>query len=583
MAALPLLLLLVAPGADAGRYTVALWQRALLAPLDAGRLRLRAQLDPHAAAAADRNNAALLREPLYAQLVAALDADLRDAGQAVAAAPPATGPGHVFPGAWLRSRDAFFELVGVINRIDRAPFLPGTCGELRLIYRLAYRRELAPGRVAASRLPMTINLVYELPGPRCTQVAARWLAPREPARVAEWLASARGPLALLGGGPSRLEVNLQFQRWAPGYRVDLGGNTTYLLRVFRIDRAHAKLVVQPLENTPDVDRIVASPSLRADLLHFLSTPPATLAILLGSLVLPERFDATRAISVTPLGLGRLPNRPFLHLLRDEPALSARARRLDGLTCMGCHQSRSMAGFHFLGEDDASDNGVNALYSPGSDHFRDELARRQLYGEDLLAGRTPAHERPFAERAQRGASGYGAHCQLGDAPSREWRCAEGLVCTRYFNSPLDDSVGACLPPKPHVGDPCQLGAVSPDRDPRQETVVAARRVYCPARTQCMPAEIGFPGGTCASVCPPPEPDAICQRVPALARFTDCMASGATFRECFASAAEPLGLRACDAARSCRDDYLCARTTSGQGVCVPPYFLFQLVIDGHPSLR
>jgi hypothetical protein len=39
--------------------------------------------------------------------------------------------------AWLWAKSARFELAGVVNRMDRAPFSPGTCGELRLLYRLA--------------------------------------------------------------------------------------------------------------------------------------------------------------------------------------------------------------------------------------------------------------------------------------------------------------------------------------------------------------------------------------------------------------------------------------------------------------
>ena len=42
----------------------------------------------------------------------------------------------------------------------------------------------------------------------------------------------------------------------------------------------------------------------------------------------------------------------------------------------------------------------------------------------------------------------------------------------------------------------------------------------------------------------------------------------------------GLRACDAATPCRDDYLCVRLDAGRGACIPPYFVFQMRVDGHP---
>ncbi len=42
----------------------------------------------------------------------------------------------------------------------------------------------------------------------------------------------------------------------------------------------------------------------------------------------------------------------------------------------------------------------------------------------------------------------------------------------------------------------------------------------------------------------------------------------------------GLRACDDQNPCRDDYVCARAAHG-GACLPPYFVFQLRVDGHSS--
>ena len=41
-----------------------------------------------------------------------------------------------------------------------------------------------------------------------------------------------------------------------------------------------------------------------------------------------------------------------------------------------------------------------------------------------------------------------------------------------------------------------------------------------------------------------------------------------------------LDTCSPSRFCREDYICARTPSGQGACIPPYFLFQMRVDGHP---
>ncbi|MET0592207.1 MAG: hypothetical protein ABW133_05880 [Polyangiaceae bacterium] len=63
---------------------------------------------------------------------------------------------RLFDARWLRSPAARFELVGVVNRLDRAGIIGG-CGEVRLVYRLAYTTE-HDGRALTSRLPMTVSV-----------------------------------------------------------------------------------------------------------------------------------------------------------------------------------------------------------------------------------------------------------------------------------------------------------------------------------------------------------------------------------------------------------------------------------------
>jgi hypothetical protein len=64
------------------------------------------------------------------------------------------------------------------------------------------------------------------------------------------------------------------------------------------------------------------------------------------------------------------------------------------------------------------------------------------------------------------------------------------------------------------------------------------------------------------------------------FNDCLARNQPFADCLARHVNPAGLRACSESAPCRDDYICARTPAGTGACIPPYFLFQLRVDGHP---
>ena len=70
--------------------------------------------------------------------------------------------GRIIDLRWLQSPLASFRLVGVINRVDRKDFSDlsdeTSCGEVRLIYRLAYR--FKRGAVTyASRMPFSLNVV----------------------------------------------------------------------------------------------------------------------------------------------------------------------------------------------------------------------------------------------------------------------------------------------------------------------------------------------------------------------------------------------------------------------------------------
>ena len=97
------------------------------------------------------------------------------------------GTGHdfqLFDRAVLYSDDARFVLAGIVNRMDRAFASPESCGEVRLIYRLA--RTGPAGEDGAPRpLPMTLNIVLKARGGgmtdakgagiTCAGIARRWL------------------------------------------------------------------------------------------------------------------------------------------------------------------------------------------------------------------------------------------------------------------------------------------------------------------------------------------------------------------------------------------------------------------------
>jgi len=509
-------------------------------------------------------------------------------------------PHRLFDTRWLNGREAFFELVGVVNRLDRRPFQPGACGETRLVYRLAYR-----AAALQSRLPMTVNVELRADAPdadgSCRSAVRQWLPPAglDDAGLGRWLVSADGPLAparIARGRLARITVNLQSVRWPSGVRPDMGGHAEYLLQAFHWSAAQRRYQAAPLENTPDVARLRQRPALRAELAAWLRRDENLRALDEGMLQIPDRFLATDAVSVAPLGLGRLANRPFAQLFKADEwqavpgsrtlgSPQAVLRRLDDLSCMGCHQSRAVAGFHLLGIDQARATRTftagNALALGHSPHLQDELTRRKAYVHAALAQPAPD---PFRPPAGTGGSdgGFGAACGLGDAGFASWTCAQGLHCSDHGAG--GSGVGTCMPDAPAVGALCEPARLASSPDPWRDRAVKQRTPQaCGAQGVCEATAIGFPGGMCSGRCDPTDPQATCGRIAILDGFNRCLAAGRPFGECLAGHTRPGRLRSCSAAQPCRDDYLCAQAGDGgegRGACIPPYFLFQMRVDGHP---
>jgi hypothetical protein len=533
----------------------------------------------------------------YASIADAIAADL----ELVRSRDPQAGVGvhrfshRLFDVRWLRAATARFELVAVVNRLDRAPFHAKSCGETRLVYRLSYATSIK-GVEVTSRLPMTVGFEVPAPAPSlgCSEIARRFQpeAPLSGPALADFLARTGGPLAaaLASLTSAKLVVNVQQLRWPSAVRPDLAGHAEYLLRAFRLDGQGEKYSATTLENTPDSARLASDAALRAELLRWLSERENLKSVDAGTPLIPEKFLATRAVSVTPRGLSRAANRPFSSLFatRDVEALdfaplrrvrSAHGllRRLDALTCQGCHEARSIAGFHLLGDDPDATPAANAVATGVSPHLAGELARRRALVRSVLDGAQSADfSQPFPERGAY--SGYGAHCGLGTDPTfAAWTCDAGLVC-RPYDAPVGDGVGQCLPTEPRAaGDPCEVGPL----DPKRDRVVRAERSACAENVACNTNAVGFPGGMCTETCSALSPGAVCGNIAILDPFNACVARGEPFGTCLANNVRPAGFRACDAENPCRDDYICTRSESGaMGACIPPYFLFQLRVDGHP---
>jgi hypothetical protein len=566
----------------------------LLAELEEGGLRLAALLgggearsnaDLHAASQRYRDFAAFTGEDIAAS-VADENRYRPDWG---AVGPTLRAKRRNLDPGWLTAASASYELVGVINRMDRAPFAPDTCGELRLIYRLAYR---APK--IASRLPLTVNLVYLLePGAdSCRQRVAEWRLP--PGAGADWLRT-RGPLRPESLGRMKsVETNYQVIRSAAGIRNQMGGSAEYVLRVFHPQGDH--LVRAPLENTPDIARLAADPALRAELLAFLRDERTLAAIDRGTVLIPDRFLATQASSFAPHGLARMQNRPFdvvfdpadfagldyggRRVVRSPEAV---LRRLDDLSCVGCHQGRTVAGFHFIGEDRPDTHPLNAVFFAGSGHFRTDLVRRVAWLEELERGGEPSADRPLSIAPTGERAGYGDLCSLEGARALVgWTCDDGLICQVVDPAVGESDIGQCFPEERRAGDPCLRNQVIQAHHSLDKMIMPWTELGCAPGYACRMPVGGFPNGMCTGPCDAiGSPGEICGPT-AGSGFADCLAGKSTFARCLERHGELKSRGRCNASRSCRNDYVCARIDEEQdGACVPAYFLFQLRVDGHPA--
>jgi hypothetical protein len=462
-----------------------------LRELDRGRFGLGRILQPARPGEPMFDNAQLFAMPAMAPVKAALDAELeRYAARHKAELPgESIGVGdafafQLFDRALLASADTRFVLAGIVNRMDRAYVAEGNCGEVRLIYRLI-RSAMPAGGETSSRLPMTLNVVLRAKGEvavdregkpiTCAGVAARWLATSDLALTGRDLAAKLqaidGPLDLvMPENIDRIETNLQIAHAPKSAKRDF--RTDYLLKVFRYDAPARLFAEAAMENQIDRERILADAGLTRDFKAWLFDGAHFAELDRGTILIPEKFLAKAAIAPTPVGFtpsnllpefglseGEASNPVFSEgdvvaalkkaasdgtALQNIRSFGGFQRRLNDITCAGCHQTRGIGGFHFPGVDWLAAKPSNATVVPASPHFFGDQARRRDILAALRDGRTPDYSKGFASRPQlRGArelaateysDGWGAHCyrQIGrtagnDASFRAWTCAKGLVC------------------------------------------------------------------------------------------------------------------------------------------------------------
>ncbi len=395
---------------------------------------------------------------------------------------------QLFDRAMLSSSDARFVLSGIVNRMDRAFAEPDTCGEIRLIYRLTRTGAARIGEAAVSpRLPMTLNLVLKAKGHQeadargaaitCAEIARRWLATSElklsGAELAARLTERGGALdPVTPDNVLRIEANLQIAHAPKTAMRDF--RTDYLMKVFDYNAQSKRFEEAALENQIDRERLLSDKDLRREFKAWLLDPAHLSEFDRGTVLIPEKFLARHAIAPTPAGFAPSELEPAFGLVAGEDGTanpvfdendvvsalkeaSARGvklqnirsvagfeRRLNDITCAGCHQTRGIGGFHFPGVDWLAAKPSNTIVVPASPHFFGDQVRRR----DILAafrdGREVDLSRGFSSRPQlRGSTelagteyedGWGAHCYVqhageaeNDVSFRSWTCAEGLAC------------------------------------------------------------------------------------------------------------------------------------------------------------
>lgn len=363
-------------------------------------------------------------------------------------------------------------------------------------------------------------------------------------------------------------------------------------------------------------------------------------------------------------------------------------RLNESTCSGCHQTRAIAGFHFPGADRRGTDAVNSVLLPASPHFYGDQPRRMEILEKMASRRNTRltefelasgySARPMEKYAEVLAEtqligGWGGACLKGpvrSASARAWDCKWGLACELLFDSKNDPGVGTCVPKeRREIGDALQKGRVKtvafgqdkyfrvapastderipvealPSPPPAGNSYYGAHQEFYQGDISSSDKAVrrdaktgGFPAGMLRlSECKNLPPEATCGLI-ASSGFNDCIGRLASYNDysvklCFRHFTSYAGVRACDRANPCRDDYICVKPMGyhpknasklfderlqdiknspffreinhrdydpadfGQqkpdekwinrddqrGLCIPPYFVFQFRSDGHPA--
>jgi hypothetical protein len=358
----------------------------------------------------------------------------------------------------------------------------------------------ADASIASLRLPMTLNIVLKAKSDgaatSCAEIARRWLAiaqlPQDGADLAIKLMAEGGPLELIRPeNIDRVETNLQIAHTPKSEAHDF--RTDYLMKVFHYDPQARIYQEATMENQLDRERILADQALAGEFKAWLLDPKHLSELDRGTVLVPEKFLATRAVAPTPVGFVRSSLQPVFGLVEGDgagaslfkqsdivSALQQAAergvafenirsptgfeRRLNDISCAGCHQTRGIGGFHFPGVDWMAAKPSNSTVVPASPHFLGDQVRRRDIVTTLRDGMVADFSRGFSDRPQlRGSTelagteyddGWGSHCYQQRADGAEndvsftgWSCAAGLACQVTGEAEKSSHMGMCFVPMP----------------------------------------------------------------------------------------------------------------------------------------
>lgn len=548
---------------------------------------------------------------------------------------PAGNVGRRLDNRWFQSDIAFFELIGVINRLDKKDFY-NTCGEIRFVYRLAYQNDSG----ASSRLPLTMNVVMVPTETNCIEVASQWIRPKDTTDDTWLLNNALNTENLEF---KHLELNAQIVRFPSGLETEFAGQALYLLRVYGLDTSKTPLQVLnlPLENSPNVQALTKDAVLKASFVDWINRN--TTDIDNGTHLIPDQYLATEALSYSTLGIHRQANKAFDVLFDDETMLQLQeptgtlqwinskesvVDRLNNSSCIGCHQASTTAGFHFLGTENPDISGVtNRLTLPFSAHFHRETSRRRQQLTQFINGETEQTFRPHSLAPNTDHVETNHSCILPEhqkdfQENAQWTCKENETCEQVVESNIGIQFGQCMPTKSDLlsGNTCRTGTITnrsttssgvfnlhayKDTFTQQQRYsLAEGKSFTYDSLNCRPTRIGVPLGRAYRKCTPEErafkpqqsnvtnPE-ICAVVGG-SQFDSCVEKD--FHKCLDTIVARGMVDSCHLNRFCREDYICqtlpyqlqgvdtemgkAIVESGVGFCTPTYFVFQLRLDGHP---